>query len=264
MKGLVPKAKLYLKRSTPTILSCASVIGIVATTVTAIKATPKAVELVKANSRINHDGDPYASTKIEVIQSCWRCYIPTVLIGLSTITCILGINVLNKRNQASLTTAYGLLNESYQKYRKAANTVFGDNADSKIKVQMAKDAYVSADGYSVYSLEDDEEGERILCYDLYSQRYFVGTMAAVLNAQYHLNRNLSLRGYASVNEFYEFLGIDGIKYGDDIGWSYDQCVEEGILWLDFENSQTIMDDGMKCCVISALWEPTVYDADLDL
>lgn len=248
MKGLLSKTKSFLKRSSPTILTCFSVAGVVGTTVLAVKATPKAVELIKNDSRRNHDGDPYAYSKLEAVQSCWQCYIPAALVGLSTIACIFGANILNKRNQASLASAYALL--------KAAKTVYGDDADSKIKAQMAKDTYISDElGYSVYSPDLDSESEKILCYDLFSQRYFTSTMAAVLNAQYHINRKLSLHGYASINEFYEFLGVDKIENGDDIGWSYDRPVEEEILWLDFDNRHTVMDDGLECCVISALWDP---------
>lgn len=247
--------KGYLKRSSPAILTCLGAIGVVATSVLAVKATPKAVDIIRAREGIDHEGNYYGPTKLEVVQLTWKCYIPAALVGLSTIACIFGANVLNKRNQASLASAYALLRESYQQYRKAANTVYGEDADSKIKVQIAKDAYVSADGYSVYSSDLDSESEKILCYDLFSQRYFTSTMAAVLNAQYHVNRNISLYGYASINEFYDFLGIDKIDQGDDIGWDYDGLVEDGIIWLDFENSNTELDDGLRCCVISSLIEP---------
>ena len=37
----------FIKRNAPTILSCLGVVGVVATTVTAVKATPKALSLVK-------------------------------------------------------------------------------------------------------------------------------------------------------------------------------------------------------------------------
>jgi len=259
MKGLLSKSKSFLKKSSPTILTCFSVAGVVGTTVLAVKATPKAVELIKNDSRRNHDGDPHAYTKLEAVQSCWKCYIPAALVGLSTITCIIGINVLNKRNQASLASAYALLSESYQQYRKAAKTVYGDDADSKIKAQMAKDTYIkvfsSAGGYSVYSPDLDSESEKILCYDLFSQRYFTSTMAAVLNAQYHVNRNLQLRGEVSINEYYDFLGIDKIENGDDIGWDINEFIEGGISWLDFDNRHTVLDDGLECCVISCSLGP---------
>lgn len=259
MKGLLSKTKSFLKRSSPTILTCFSVAGVVGTTVLAVKATPKAVDIIRAREGIDHEGNYYDPTKLEIIQSCWQCYIPAALVGLSTITCIIGINVLNKRNQASLASAYALLSESYQQYIKAAKTVYGDDADSKIKAQMAKDTYISDGwGYSVYSPDLDSESEKILCYDLFSQRYFMSTMAAVLNAQYHINRNLQLRGEASINEFYEFLGIDKIKNGDNIGWSINDLREDEIMWLDFDNRHTVMDDGLECCVISALWDPNEF------
>lgn len=259
MNGLLNKSKSYLKRSSPTILTCVSAIGVVATTVMAVKATPKALRIIEENTGYDHDGFISSPSKTEIIQLTWSCYIPAALVGLSTITCIVGINALNKRNQASLTSAYALLSESYQRYRKSANTVYGEDADSKIKAQMAKDTYVSADGYSVYSADLDLESEKILCYDLFSQRYFTATMAAVLNAQYHVNRNLCLRGDTTINEFYEFLGIEPINHGDEIGWSMDDFLEGGIIWLDFENRQSVLDDGMECCVISALWDPNKFD-----
>jgi len=250
--------KGYLKRSSPAILTCLGSIGVVATSVLAVKATPKAVDIIRAREGIDHEGNYYGPTKLEVVQSCWKCYIPAALVGLSTIACIFGANVLNKRNQASLASAYALLSESYQQYRKAAKAVYGEDADSKIKAQMAKDTYVSADGYYVYSADMDLESERILCYDLFSKRYFTSTMAAVLNAQYHINRNLQLRGNVSINEFYEFLGIDKIENGDDIGWSIDEFIEDGIRWLDFDNRHTVLDDGLECCVISALRNPNKF------
>lgn len=261
MKGLLSKAKSCFKRSSPTILTCLSAVGVIGTTVLAVKATPKAVELIRDDSRRNHDGDPYSCTKLEAVQSCWQCYIPAALVGLSTITCIVGINVLSRRNQASLASAYAMLSESYQQYRRAAKAVYGEDADTQIKAEMAKETYVHADGYSVYNTDLDPESEKILCYDLFSQRYFTATMAAVLNAQYHVNRNLILRGDVSMNEFYEFLGIDKIENGDEIGWGIDDLMEGGIMWLDFENTRAQMDDGMVCCVISSLWDPNKFSIE---
>lgn len=59
-----------LKKASPTVLTCIGAVGVVATAVLAVKATPKALELVKADSRKNHDGDPHAATKMEAVKSC--------------------------------------------------------------------------------------------------------------------------------------------------------------------------------------------------
>lgn len=257
MEGLSHKLALYLRRSSPTILTCVSAVGVVATAVMAVKATPKAIILLEEAK----DDKGEDLTKLEIVRTAGLVYIPAALIGLSTITCIIGIKVLSKRNQASLASAYALLSDSYRRYRKAANTIYGEDADSKIASQMAKEVYVHADGYSVYSSDLDADSEKILCYDLFSRRYFEATMAAVINAQYHVNRNLCLRGYSDLNEFYEFLGIEKIDYGDEIGWSIDELMEGGIMWLDFDNRYTKMDDGMECCVISALSDPNKFYCD---
>lgn len=102
-----------LKKASPTILTCIGAAGVVATAVLAVKATPKADSLIKADSRRNHDGDPYAATKLEAVKSCWKCYIPAAATGVATIICIFGANTLNKKQQASLASAYALVNRSY-------------------------------------------------------------------------------------------------------------------------------------------------------
>jgi len=253
----------YLKRNSPTILTCIGSIGVVVTSVTAARATPKALKLIHKDSCMNHDGNPYAYTKTEAIQSAWKCYIPSVLIGTSTIVCIFGANILSRRQQAALTSAYTMLSESYKQYRKAANGIYGNDADSEIKAEMAKDAYIATGdwGYQTYNMEMDPESEQVLCYDLVSKRYFNATMAAIINAQYHINRNLQLRGYSSLNEYYSFLGIDGIDYGDEMGWCLEEIYECGEMWLDFDNRKTVLDDGLECIIISTP-EPNRFGEEL--
>lgn len=250
LQKLLHKSGLYLRRHSPTVLTCIAAAGVVVTAVMTAKATPKAIALLEKAK----DEKGENLTKPEAVKAAAPVYIPAALVGIATITCISGANILNKRSQASLISAYSLLDRSYKKYRKAANTVYGEDADAKIKTQMAKETYISADGYNLYYPELDT-GEKSLFYDDFSERYFVSTMASVLNAEYHLNRNLTLRGDASVNEFYEFLGIDTIDFGKDIGWSIDELMSDGIMWLDFENRPVQMDDGMECYIITAAFCP---------
>lgn len=269
LSNVCGKSKAFLKRSSPTILTCVSVIGVVATSVMTAKGAIKASELLESERdyrRESFNNDEYLKfvtiepiSKLDTLKIVWACYAPAVLVGLSTIACIVGINSLNKRNQASLTSAYAMLSESYQRYRNAAKTVYGEDADSKIKAQMAKETYIHADGYAIYSSDLDHLSEKILCYDLFSKRYFEATMASVLNAQYHVNRNFCLGDDVSVNDFYEFLGIEGIENGDEIMWDMEEMTTGGIMWLDFENRHVVMDDGMECCVISALWDPNKFN-----
>lgn len=258
MKKTMKKAfrpKRYLKNHSPAILSGMAVIGVVMSTIMAAKATPKALTLLKSAA----DEKNEELSKLEIVRVAAPVYLPTAITCVSTIVCILGANALNKKQQASLMSAYALLDDSFKKYRRAASNIYGDDADSKIKAGMAEMTYVSHDGYSIYDPDMDFESEKLLFYDWHSQRYFNAKLPAVLNAQYHLNRNLALRGYVSLNEFYEFLGLSPIDGGDDIGWNMDYLmIYCGAVWLDFENKHAKLEDGMECCIISPFFEPLPF------
>ncbi|GHV42281.1 hypothetical protein FACS189490_10920 [Clostridia bacterium] len=257
MNNLVGKPRLFLRRSSPAILSCIGAVGVVATAILAVKATPKAMRLLDMAEREKEE----KLTRLEIIKVAAPVYIPAMLTCVATASCIFGANVLNKRNQASLVSAYAMLEQGCKQYRRAANTVFGEDADAKIIAQIAKDTYISGDGFHIYDPDSDNESEKVLFYDAYSQQYFKATIASVLNAQYHVNRNLTLRGDVTVNEFYEFLGLEGVDCGDVTGWAMDELIESGVMWLDFENSHVKMEDGMECYIISALLGPTLLGED---
>lgn len=240
-----------LYRSSPTILTVVASVGVIVTTITAVRATPKAIKLLKEAELEKGEN----LTKLETVRVAGPAYIPSALLGVSTIVCIFGANALNKKKQASLMSAYAMLNESYKQYRKSAKTVYGEDADDKIHAEMAKDAMVSSYdwGYQVYNMDMDSESERLLFYDLSSKKYFKTTMAAVLNAQYHVNRNLAIRGDCSLNEYLSFLGVEEVDGGDELGWDISYMVEEmDCYWLDFDNCKTTLEDGLECIVIDTM------------
>ena len=240
-----------LYRSSPTILTVVASVGVIVTTITAVRATPKAVKLLKEAELEKGEN----LTKVEIIRVAGPSYIPSALLGISTIVCIFGANALNQKKQASLMSAYVMLNESYKQYRKSAKIVYGEDADDKIHVEMAKDAMVATYdwGYQVYNMDMDSESERLLFYDLSSKKYFRTTMAAVLNAQYHVNRNLAIRGDCSLNEYLSFLGVEGIDGGDDLGWDISYMVEEMDCYrLDFDNYKSTLEDGLECIIIDTM------------
>ena len=239
------KTKLFFKKNVSTILTCLGAVGVVATAVTAVQSTPKAMKLIE--ERKSEQGGEL--TKWEITQTAFPVYIPTLAIGLGTMGCIFGANILNKRTQARLTSAYAMLHQTHKAYRKKAIDIYGEDADQKINEEIAKDQYEDED----IKLEDPEKK---LFYDLFSKQYFESTEAEVLEAQYLLNRTLSIRGYASAKEYYDFLGIPSVDCGEELGWSTGMNSEfYWQEWVDFPQQHTIMEDNLECTIIYMAQEP---------
>lgn len=245
MNNLLRGSKLFLKRNASTILTCVGSAGVIATTVMAVKATPKALQRIEAAEYIKGE----ELTTVEKVRVAGPVYIPTVIMGASTIACIFGANILNKRHQAALTSAYALLNTSYSDYKKKVKEIYGEEAHDHVQEELVKDKYV----YEDVSLEDENKE---LFYDMFSERYFESTLADVIKAEYEINKKITNLGGAFVNEFYELLDIPQLDYGTSMGWSIGSLMsEKWNQWLDFDHKNVIMDDGLECCIITFGVEP---------
>lgn len=107
-KGQLKQTRQALKKASPTILSILGVIGVVTTAVLAVKATPKALERIEDAKEEKKSENGEKLTRMETVAACWQCYIPAAATGIATIGCIMGANILNRRQQASLASAYAL------------------------------------------------------------------------------------------------------------------------------------------------------------
>jgi hypothetical protein len=239
--------KIFFKRNGATLLTIVASGGVVLTSVLAAVATPKAMRLVyRAEAEKGED-----LTKLEKIRAGAPAYVPAAIAATSTIACIFGANVLNRRNQAALASAYMLLDSTYKKYRDKVEELYGEGSDRRVLEEVAKDDF-DQDEISVH----DET--RLFC-DVTSMRYFELPSEKVQEAEDELNKKLITSGYACVNDFYEYLGIPKTDYGDKLGWStytygryYDGCN-----YIEFYHHPVVLDDGLECCLIHFVDEPSL-------
>lgn len=257
MKG--SNLTLLLKRHSSTILTVIGVIGVGATAVTAVRATPKALKLLdKAKEEKGED-----LTKLETVQTAGPAYIPSVVFGAATVTCVIGANILNKRQQASIASAYALISSSYKEYRAKLKELYGEEADTQVREAIEKEKCTDPGGYVPGQAQLDISGEKITCYDEYRGKYFETTMAALINAEYHFNRNFALYGYASLNDFYSFLGLEATEQGDALGWAAWKFYEDGFegAWIDIDHRKVTMEDGMECYILEYVIPPNTEYLD---
>lgn len=229
----------FLRKHGGTILAVAASVGVGLTAYETHKAAVKATTLVVMNK-----DEPM--TKKEVVQECWKFYIPAAVLGGGTIACILGSNTLNKKQIASLSAAYMALGKTYQEYRRQVAERIGSEAEANILEKSKVE-------------EPAEEDKQLLCYEPFSNRYFHATEAELYDAFYQVNRDFNLNGEVSINNLYSYLGLDYLPEKDDVGWCSDYMINEWkYFWIDFVANKQTTDDGLEVYQVYA-FQPPISD-----
>ena len=228
------------KIDSATILSVLGAAGVVVTAITAVKATPKALRLIEEIPEEDR-------TPKEIVKAACPCYIPTVLAGFASIGCIFGANSINKKQQATLLSAYALLDQSYKTYRSKVIEAIGEEEEKKIHGEEAKD--LAPDVIVTFRI------------DHYGQEIFERSLLEVQDAEYKLNQKLAMDGEANLNDFFDLLAIKHHPIGDKLGWSVEYGLDfYNYAWIEFEHFLEKTDDGQDIYVIRMPCPP-IYGYD---
>lgn len=233
---------IMVKKNSPTILTGASVAGLITTTVLAVKATPKA--LVILNNAEAEKDEPL--TTLEMAKLTWKCYVPTTLMGVATIACMISAHSIHLRRNAALASAYSIAETAMREYHEKVVETLGETKARTIKDKVAQDK-IKNDPISNKEVIVTGKGD-MLCYDVLSGRYFKNNIENLRRIQNDFNRNLINEMYVSLNEVYYAMGLPGIKVGDDLGWNVDTMIE-------FHFSAQLTEEGEPCIVVDYLVGP---------
>lgn len=241
--------RILIKRS-PLILTCLGAAGTIATAVLTGRATIKAVRIADGMQYYDPEiGYALDAPKKEIVKAVWKEYIPAAGVGLATIACIFGANALNKRQQAALMSAYALLDRSYREYKAKVKDVLGAESEQKVESAIAEEKCKAS--------HIVPKGENLLFYESYYGEPFERTMLEVQDAEYKLNQKFAVEGEATLNDFYEFLGLDPIATGYSIGWSQEFSFDNyNYQWIEFEHIPKEADDGMVYYMINMPFAPS--------
>lgn len=213
-------------------------------------------------------------TKSEVIKAVWVHYIPPVLSGTLTIGSVLFAHRIDRRLIASLAGTVGMSAKALTDFKAATKELVGEEKFNDILEELAnqtpkeeiEQAEVSTIGYrgsfTCDSIDIGNDGDTLF-YFMPTERWFKSSMLAIVAAEYHLNRNLNIRGYSTMNELYGFLGLSAFDQADDIiGWTYDQLAEDwNQYWLDFSHTKAVTDWGEEYYIICPEAEPIYIDEE---
>ena len=233
--NFINTSKSFVKKHSPEILTGIGVAGMFTTTVLAVKATPKAIRLLEEAE--NAKGEEL--TTIETVKAAWKPYIPAVITGLASASCIIGASRINAKRNAALATAYTISERALVRYRDKVIETIGEKKEKEIKEKIAQDE-IDKNPVSNNQVYITSKGNT-LCMDFISGRYFMSDIDTIKNAVNEINREMTYEHYVSLNEFYSKIGLDHIKNGYDLGWNLDN----GLVELEFT---PLFTEKMEPCV----------------
>ena len=256
------KVPVLADKNAPLLLMLAGIGGLAATVVSAVKATPLAIdkmddEIAKRYEKgeIEYEELPMSVNKSDmafrfdelgpkqIVKSCWKCYVPTVILGALSISSFVGSYKVNTARLTAMTAMYEFTANAYDRYRRNVAKV-SPKTDVKA-TKAARDERVKDIPESKF--DGLPEGKEV-CIDLYTGNVFYSTREDVLVAVNKIkDKFLAGEMFISLNEFYDEVDADHVGVGDDVGWSPDTDLD-----IQFDS---ILRNGKPCLTIGYFANP---------
>lgn len=245
---LVSNTRQFANKHSPEILTGIGIAGMITTTVLAVRATPKALQLIEEKK--NEDWVDELSP-LEVVKTAWKPYVPAAVTGVASVACLIGASSVNAKRNAALATAYKLSETALSEYREKVIETIGEKKEKTVRDKVAEER-VKKNPVSKSEVIVTNNGTT-LCFDPISARYFKSSIDKIKRAENELNKQMlhDISGYVSLNDFYDELGLDHTSVGDDLGWNVDRLI-------DISFSSQLNDNGEPSVVLDYLVAPK-YD-----
>lgn len=259
----VNKIGFSLKKHSPEILVVSGVIGAVASTVMACKATLKVNDILEEHKetmdkiyeaptddpQVYSEDDKKKDTVIVYTQTAVKLvklYGPAVILGTLSVSSILASNNILRKRNAALAAAYAAIDRSFAEYRNRVVERFGEEVDHQlrynVKAQEIEETIVDEKGKEKKVKKTvevaDPNAESIY------QKYFTRTNPNWENdsdfvetflrmQQNYANDLLRANGHLTLNKVYDMLGFQDTKAGMVVGWVYDLDHPNGDNYVEF-------------------------------
>lgn len=259
-------AKLTMQQHSPEILMVTGIVGVIATTVIACKATTKISKITEAHKEqmdAVHDqeiGEEYSEedrnrdtaiiytkTSFEMV----KLYAPAVGLGILSISCLLASNRILSNRNAALTAAYTAVYTSFKEYRGRVIDRFGKEVDHQLRFNVKQEEIeetVTDDKgkekkvkKKVDVVDPNVNSDYARIFNRYTARGDFDRdklyMETFFNAQQKIANNMlknSPSHFLVLNDVYELLGLAKTKIGIRAGWIYDPVNPNGDNYIEFD------------------------------
>jgi Family of unknown function (DUF6353) len=223
MSMLIPSIRKALVANAPAILTGAGVFGTISTAYLASVASFRAADIIR---RYEEDYEWPENTREKMWEQAklvGSLYAPTAVAGVLTVGCVIGSAKIANRRTASAVFAYSLAERTFSEYREKVIEQYGKTKEENIRAEVAKD--------HVKRTTPLPEGTvllgtgHVLCCELHTGRYFKADMETLRRAQNEVNAQAMHHLYATLDDFYDLVGLAPTTSSGNLGWDSDKLME---------------------------------------
>ena len=294
IKNLVGKrmgrSLLVAQKHAPTFLTAAGIVGVVATTILASRATLKLepiidemdeavaaakhvrVEAPEKYSERDYTKDLTRAYTTAVVK-VGKLYAPAISLGVLSISCLISSHGIMQKRNVALAAAYKTVEEGFSAYRQRVIEEFGEEKDQEIRIESMKTLEVEEkdpktgkittakvfdpNRVSDYARFFDESNPNWRRADDQLNFFFVK------QAQTYMNNLLQARGHVFLNEAYDALGIPRSQAGAVVGWVLskdgDNFVDFGIYDSASEKARQFVNGQERSLLLDFNVDGVIYD-----
>lgn len=234
---ILEKAFRFITKHAPTILTSVGVAGVLSTAILSAKASFEANDLVRRKELV----EDRTLTRGESFKLCWKLYIPTAMVVVSTGAAVIFSHGVHSKRNAALVGLYTLSETTFKEYKGRIKEIIGQNEERKIRDSVTQKT-IDQKPVSQSQIVFTGNGQT-LCYDSMSGRYFKSDIESVRRAENTLNAKLVQFNDMCLNDFYYLLGLKPTTLGDIVGWNADN-----MLRIDF--TAMLSDENQPCIVLN--------------
>lgn len=275
VKNAISSLGKAVEQKSPAILTGIGIGSFVGCTILAVKATPKAIQLMNRKAQEKYceflepaDQVEYETyeewldvedltvvpprvyfnvlTPVEVVKSTWKAYIPAVGLGVVGIVCLIGATRVSSARNAAFAGAASIAEKALYEYQQKVIDILGEDQANEIRDELAKDHIQKIDTFQEAGINNT-----VVCcrgtgdtwiYDPITDRKWKSNLETVRAAMNDFNHDLIGGLYGTLNDWYYSLGIKGVSIGDDLGWCSDKL-------LDIRFAAMVLDNGEPAIVL---------------
>lgn len=220
IKGMLKTAQKTVVKHSPEILTAVGIVGMISTTVLAVKATPSA--LLKIDEKKKEENKDKL-TPVETVKVAWKHYIPAIVTGVASTACLIGANTVNAKRNAALATALKLSETAFTEYREKVVEEVGEEKEKVIREKAQTERVNQQLIFHEDGIVHTGDGN-VLFYEPLSKTVFRSSKNAIEKAVNDLNWTMTYGNepYVALADFFDAIKIPEYALGNELGWRTDR------------------------------------------